>query len=177
MRARRAPRRGASPEALEQVYRDRFRDLVRTAQAIVGDASLAQDVVHDAFVAAIRRREQFRGDGPVEAWIWRAVVNQALDQLRRRTVVPLDDRLPAAGAAAELDRRQVRSAVSGLPERQRLVLFLRYFGDLDYAAIADVLQIRPGTVSATLSAAHESLRSRLAPTRMEVRHEQTRRAL
>jgi RNA polymerase sigma-70 factor (ECF subfamily) len=159
------------------VYRARFRDLVRTAQAIVGDASTAQDVVHDAFVGAIRRREQFRGDGPVEAWIWRAVVNRARDQVRRRTVVPLDERLPAAADSGELDRRRVRLAVSGLPERQRLVLFLCYFGDLEYAAIAEVLQIRPGTVSATLSAAHESLRSRLAPTRMEVRHEQSRRAL
>jgi RNA polymerase sigma-70 factor (ECF subfamily) len=159
------------------VYRERFGDLVRTAQAIVGDASVAQDVVHDAFVGALRRREQFRGDGPVEGWIWRAVVNQARDQLRRRTVVPLDYKLPAPAGAGELDRRHVRSAVSSLPERQRLVLFLRYFGDLDYAAIAEILQIRPGTVSATLSAAHESLRSRLAPTRIEVRHEQSQRAL
>jgi len=49
-----------------------------------------------------------------------------------------------------------------LPERQRLVLFLRYYADLDYAEIARALGIRRGTVSATLNQAHASLRPMLA---------------
>jgi RNA polymerase sigma factor (sigma-70 family) len=48
--------------------------------------------------------------------------------------------------------------VSALPERQRLVVFLRYYADLDYRSIAVVLGIEVGTVSATLSAAHTALR-------------------
>jgi RNA polymerase sigma factor (sigma-70 family) len=50
------------------------------------------------------------------------------------------------------------SQLARLPERQRLVLFLRYFADLPYDAIADALEISPGTVAATLNAAHQSLR-------------------
>jgi RNA polymerase sigma factor (sigma-70 family) len=49
-----------------------------------------------------------------------------------------------------------------LPERQRLALFLRYYADLDYRSIADVLGVEVGTVSATLSAAHSSLRRALS---------------
>ena len=49
--------------------------------------------------------------------------------------------------------------------RQRDALFLRYYADLDYRAIADVLRIEVGTVSATLSAAHQSLRKRLEEAR------------
>jgi RNA polymerase sigma factor (sigma-70 family) len=49
-----------------------------------------------------------------------------------------------------------------LPERQRLALFLRYYADLDYRTIADTLGIRPGTVAATLNAAHATLRSTLS---------------
>jgi RNA polymerase sigma factor (sigma-70 family) len=48
--------------------------------------------------------------------------------------------------------------VQTLPERQRLAVFLRYWADLDYRAIAEVLEVELGTVSATLSAAHQSLR-------------------
>jgi RNA polymerase sigma factor (sigma-70 family) len=48
-----------------------------------------------------------------------------------------------------------------LPERQRLVLFLRYYADLDYAAIADALEIKSGTVAATLHTAHAALRRQL----------------
>jgi RNA polymerase sigma factor (sigma-70 family) len=54
-------------------------------------------------------------------------------------------------------RDELRVAVALLPERQRLVLFLRYYADLDYAAIADALEIAPGTVAATLNAAHATL--------------------
>jgi RNA polymerase sigma-70 factor (ECF subfamily) len=55
----------------------------------------------------------------------------------------------------------VRSALSALPERQRVALFLRYYADLDYQSIADVTGVSEGTVGATLHAAHRSLRERL----------------
>jgi RNA polymerase sigma factor (sigma-70 family) len=51
--------------------------------------------------------------------------------------------------------------LAALPERQRLVVFLRYFADLGYAEIAQLLGIEVGTVSATLHAAHAALRSQL----------------
>ena len=52
-----------------------------------------------------------------------------------------------------------------LPERQRLAVFLRYYADLDYAAIGEALGIRTGTVAATLNAAHVALRARLEEVR------------
>jgi RNA polymerase sigma-70 factor, ECF subfamily len=55
----------------------------------------------------------------------------------------------------------VRAWVAALPERQREAVFLRYYADLDYRTVANVLRIEVGTVSATLSAAHQTLRSRL----------------
>ena len=51
--------------------------------------------------------------------------------------------------------------IADLPERQRLVLFLRYYADLDYRQIADALGIRRGTVGATLNQAHAALRPML----------------
>jgi RNA polymerase sigma factor (sigma-70 family) len=55
----------------------------------------------------------------------------------------------------------IAASLLTLPERQRLVLFLRYYADLDYATIAAVAGIAPGTVAATLNAAHRALRVRL----------------
>jgi RNA polymerase sigma-70 factor (ECF subfamily) len=52
----------------------------------------------------------------------------------------------------------LREQIAALPERQRETLFLRYYADLDYRTIAQVLGIEVGTVSATLSAAHRTLR-------------------
>ena len=55
----------------------------------------------------------------------------------------------------------VRSLIASLPEQQRLTLFLRYYADLDYEAIAATLGVTTGTVGATLNAAHAALRSSL----------------
>jgi RNA polymerase sigma factor (sigma-70 family) len=60
---------------------------------------------------------------------------------------------------------EVRAAVAGLPERQRLAVYLRYYADLDYDAIATALEVKPGTVAATLNAAHARLRGRLEEAR------------
>ena len=62
---------------------------------------------------------------------------------------------------------RARELVAALPDRQRVTLFLRYYADLDYAAIAIILGVKPGTVAATLNAAHAALRSQL----QEVDHE------
>ena len=59
------------------------------------------------------------------------------------------------------DSAVARALIAGLPERQRLVLFLRYYADLDYRAIANVLDIEIGTVGASLSAARATLRNRI----------------
>ncbi len=167
MRMRKTSVRGASLEQIEVVYRKELPHYRRVAQAIVGDRELACDVVQAAFVFAIKGRERFRGHGSIEGWIYRAVINEARDRVRGRTVVSLDEWLPADDEQPEIDGRWVRRAVAELPERQRLVLFLRYFGGLDYQAIADVLEIKPGTVAATLSAARESLRARLGRSERE----------
>ncbi len=68
---------------------------------------------------------------------------------------------PTSNGHAVDEDADLRAAIALLPDRQRAAIFLRYFADLDYAAIAEVLDVRVGTVSATLSAAHTSIRRTL----------------
>jgi len=152
-------RAGATLQQIERVYRTRQRELLRLAQAVVGSPEAARDVVHDAFVSAVEHRASFAARGSVDGWIWRSVLNKARDHVRRRDAVPFDPL--GAPVEAEVDRAAVRAAVAALPERQRHVLFLHYFADLDYRTIGDALEIRAGTVAATLNAARAALRERL----------------
>ncbi len=147
---------------LESVYRRDYRRFLRVAVAILRDETRAADAVQEAFAAAIRKQRQFRGEGPLEAWIWRMVVNAALKERGRRRHAELRD-LELATPVEEPTR--VAESIARLPERQRLVLFLRYYADLDYASIATTLQISTGTVGATLNAAHASLRRLLQEVR------------
>ena len=142
---------------IEDVYRRDFERFLRVAWSIVGDEETAYDVVQDAFARAIRHRRGFRRRGPVEAWIWRAVVNAALTA--RVRPVPVAE--PAQNGGPPAEDSSLTAALAALPERQRLALFLRYYADLDYEAIAEVMEVSPGTVGATLNGARAALRRRL----------------
>jgi RNA polymerase sigma factor (sigma-70 family) len=63
------------------------------------------------------------------------------------------------------ENASVRALIAALPERQRLAVFLRYYADLDYRTIGEVLEVETGTVSATLAAAHRSLRGSMEGVR------------
>ncbi len=146
---------------IEELYRRDLPRFVRLARAVVGEEQAAHDVAQEAFTRAVEKRRSFRRRGPLEAWLWRIVLNEA----RKRARVAARDQVvaevpgvangrPAADAA-------LRAGIAALPERQRLAVFLRYYADLDYAAIAVALGVERGTVSATLNAAHRNLRATL----------------
>jgi RNA polymerase sigma factor (sigma-70 family) len=151
---------GASLDDLERLYREEGAAFERVSVAITGDDQLGCDAMHDAFVRAVRDRQSFNGSGPLVAWLWQIVLNEA--RRRRRNVVDLAD-LTEADAVTPSDEDMiedgafVRSRIAQLPEREKLVLFLRYYADLDYSCIASALEIAPGTVGAALNHAHKRL--------------------
>jgi RNA polymerase sigma factor (sigma-70 family) len=161
----RVRRKGATPAQLEQLYRDRFEHFARVASAICGDLDLGRDAVQSAFIAAIRARRSYRGAGPLDAWVWRIVVREARRMSRTGEASLPEDVTDAMSNGDVEDPFGLRAWIAVLPERQREALFLRYYADLDYRAIAEVLGIEVGSVSATLSAAHQSLRKRLQEVR------------
>jgi len=157
---------GASLAEIETVYRRRAAEFERVASAIVRDREAARDVVQDAFVALVQRRGDFARRGTVDAWAWKAVVNTALNRrrsARRHAARALDELADYSGTAAERDvDGRVLAGLNELPERQRLVVFLRYYADLDYGAIGAALGISSGTVASALNSAHRSLQRHLA---------------
>lgn len=157
--------RSLSLRALEQLYRDRHPAFARVAIALLNDRERAHDAVQDAFARAICARRGYRGQGSPEAWVFALLVNVCRDEQRR-----VQQAIPAMSEGQSLGRGrngqpedwpELHAAVAGLPERQRAAVFLRYFADLEYDAIAAVLGIERGTVAASLHAAHANLRTTL----------------
>jgi RNA polymerase sigma factor (sigma-70 family) len=156
---------GASLEAIERIYRSRLAQFRRVATAISGDRELGYEAVQEGFALAVRRRADFRGEGSLEAWLWRIVLNAARSQRRRSDqVLPADP--PAGNGHVDAAAEHLRAAMALLSDRQRLVLFLHYYADLDYAAIAEALGIASGTVGATLHSARAALRRLLEEERV-----------
>jgi RNA polymerase sigma factor (sigma-70 family) len=145
-------------EEIELIYRHRYPALLRVAVGITGDEQAGADAVQDAFVGVVRSRRGIRRRAALEAFVWRAVVNAARDRrLVRGDLEPPELSAPAVEGGDEV----IRAAIAKLPERQRLVLFLRYFADLDYRQIGRVMDIRPGTVAASLTAARAAVKAQL----------------
>jgi RNA polymerase sigma factor (sigma-70 family) len=153
---------------IEMLYRNRFQHFLRVALAITGDYECALDAVQEGFGNAIRSRGRYRGEAPLEAWVWRAVVNASRDtaRVRRSHDAVSDDLVATSNGHAPSTSADLRAALASLSERQRLMLFLRHYADLDYRSIAAALGVSGGTVSATLSQAHARLRFVLEEVRL-----------
>ena len=141
---------------IESLYRANFGRFERFARAITGDRDSALEAVQEGFADALRRSGQWAGRGPLEGWVWRCVVNRARKARRHPVVEPL---VAEPWTDGDRDHSELVVRLAALPERQRLVVFLRYFADLEYREIAQALEIETGTVSATLHAAHANLRT------------------
>jgi RNA polymerase sigma-70 factor, ECF subfamily len=144
---------------LEALYRSEFAGFVRVARAITGDRDSALDAVQEGFADALRNSSQWQRRGPLVGWVWRCVLNRARKARSRPTVeLRAND---SQNGSVETGDDELRLRLAMLPERQRLVVFMRYYADLEYSEIATALGIQVGTVSATLHAAHSALRASL----------------
>lgn len=137
--------------------------LLRFAYVLTGDAHVAEDLVQSSLADAYRHwRKVSRAEHP-DAYVRRVVVNTHLGWRRRRSWFERPtgenlDQLVADHADAVAARDTSRRLLDDLPPRARTVLVLRYYADLDDAAIAELLGLSPSSVRATASRALAALR-------------------
>jgi RNA polymerase sigma-70 factor, ECF subfamily len=147
---------GVDPDVIERVYREKFERFWRAMVAITGNPDDAREAVQEGFARALTARHTYRGEGSVEGWIWRIVLNSAADARRGRRDQPLEDAFSLELPQPEFDP-VLREALRQLPKRQRLVIFLHYLADLSYADMAQVCGISEGAVGASLWKARRTL--------------------
>lgn len=159
--------------AFDALFREYYGPLVGLAESLLRRQAEAEEVVQDVMLELWRRRETLAIDESWRAYLFRAVRNRALNELRHERVaelaVPFVRGESSVGATAlaglvaeELDDAIVRS-VAGLSEPVREVFELSRKSGLTYAEIARVLGISVKTVEARMGKALKELRERLAP--------------
>jgi RNA polymerase sigma-70 factor (sigma-E family) len=138
-------------------------ECLRIVLASVGDRELAEDLVAEAFTRAWSSWRKVRAHPAPKAWVVRTALNTSVSWWRRRRwEVPVDDIPQLAGPAhtGGVDDALV-AAIRGLPARQREVIVLRVFFDLDTAATAELLGVAIGTVGAHLHRGLAALRAQI----------------
>jgi RNA polymerase sigma-70 factor (ECF subfamily) len=172
---------GGDRRALE-VLLDRHVDRIHAVcRRIVAHPEDALDATQEAMIAVARGIERFDGRAAFSTWCYRIATNAALDELRRRRRRPVaadPADLPfrrgagpepiARGSSTEEQvaaRLDVDAALREVPEEFRVAVVLRDLCDLDYAEIAAVLDVPPGTVRSRISRGRAILVERLGPAR------------
>jgi len=137
-------------DAFGELFRRHKDRMWAVAMRTCGDRELASDCLQEAFIAAFRRADSFRGDSAVTTWLHRIVVNACLDRLRRRRPT---NQLPEYELADKHDehastevRIDIRNALAELPEGQRMALVLIDMQGLSVAEAAEILEVAEGTI-------------------------------
>lgn len=148
----------------EEYASARGQDLVRLGFTVSGDYQRAEDLAQIALMQAFRAWRRVRRADDPHNYVRRILVNSYLSMTRRRSfseapAAELDiDRTVPDPATGIVNSDDLWRALATLSARERVVLVLRYYQDMDDRTIADVLGIKPSTVRATASRALASLR-------------------
>jgi RNA polymerase sigma factor (sigma-70 family) len=150
-------------DALQDLY-DKYRTMAYSiALRITADASLAEDVVQDAFLGAWRNAARYvEGRGSVKTWLLSIVHHRAVDAVRRRrptTELPAAEAVPPSSltlpdiwseVAGKLEREEIATALATLSDVQREAIELAYFGGLTQQEIASRTGAPLGTVKSRI---------------------------
>lgn len=123
---------------------------------MIVDHDLAQDVLQDTFIKVYQNFYQFKQESKLYTWLYRIATNEALQQLNKLKRMNRTDEDPeyhlvnmvADNISAEADEIQVllQKAIQTLPEKQKLVFMMRYYDDLPYEEISNIVDMSVGTL-------------------------------
>jgi RNA polymerase sigma-70 factor (ECF subfamily) len=169
--------RSGDREALGELY-DRYASVaMAVAVRVVADRQLAEDLVHDAYVAVWQKIDRFDPSrGSLRSWLLTIVRNRAIDRLRgtrpsievgeadEQSLLRSSPNPTWEAAAARRSAAELRRALESLPDEQRQAVELAYFGGRTYREIAQLTGVPQGTANGRLRLALAKLRDSLSLT-------------
>ena len=145
----------------EQILTDNYERYYRLAYSYMRNEDDALDVVQESANRAIRDCRKVRNKDYLSTWIYRIVVNTALDMLRRKKKETTTGELPEIPVEDQYRDLELRTVLNQLDDKSRTIILLRYFEDLKLEDIADIVGDNLNTVKARLYRSLKKLRLNL----------------
>ena len=157
--------------AFELLFNFYCQRLIHFARRYVNDVQIAENIVQEVFVSVWNKREKLNPSRKIKSYLFTAVKNEALNELRHREVeIRSGDKLinlierdidPEQEFAANEINKEIHKAINELPEKCREIFTMNRFDGLKYAEIAEILNISIKTVETQMGRALKKLRGRL----------------
>ncbi len=168
--------RNGSSKAQFEIYKLYYKAMYNTCLRFVKNPMEAEDVMQEAFLAAFRNIDSFRGEVSFGSWLKRIVVNRSLDVLKKksldlepleegRTIIDTDD---DRDYEANYKVEQVKKAIALLPDSYRVLLTLHLFEGYDHEEIAQIMEMSNAAVRTGYSRARKRLQELLETKKFEI---------
>ncbi len=147
-------------EAFNEVIRSYSEPLYWQIRRMVESHDDANDILQNTFLKAWTSIENFRGEAKLSTWLHKIAINESITFLsnkRKRNNVPIDDESSMLINTIEADtyfdgdelKQQLRKAIAMLPEKQRLVFNMRYYDEMKYEQMSEILGTSVGALKAS----------------------------
>lgn len=147
-------------EAFNEVMRLYTEPLYRQIRRMVENHDDAADILQNTFLKAWQSIENFRGDAKLTTWLYKIALNESITHLqreRKRLSLSIDDEEGHLINLIEADEwtdgdelvKKLRKAVATLPEKQRMVFNMKYYDDMKYEQISEILGTSVGALKAS----------------------------
>lgn len=157
-------------EAFGEVIKTYTEPLYWQIRRMVQTHDDANDLLQNTFMKAWTSIENFRGEARLSTWLYKIAINESitfLERERKRLNISLDDQEAALARSIEADpdfdgddlQRRLRCAIASLPEKQRLVFNMKYFDDMKYEDMSNILGTSVGALKASYHLAVKKIES------------------
>jgi RNA polymerase sigma factor (sigma-70 family) len=153
-------------KAQVELYKRYYRNMYNVSMRILNHSAEAEDAMQEAFIAAFRQLDSFRGEVSFGSWLKRIVINRSIDQLRKKKIA-FEDMSKLANRPAdetvdfeeEVTCEMIKKAIAALPDNYRVVLSLFLLEGYDHEEIADIMKISNGSSRIIYHRAKEKLKA------------------
>lgn len=157
-------RKNAKEQKVEQVLLENYNRYYRLAYSYVHNEADAEDIVQNAAYKAILNSDKLKQEAYASTWVYRIVLNEIYRVLAQKPTVSIDDAYVEQGKEDSYENLDLWRALELLDKEDKAVIELRYFEDMKFSDIAEVLQENVNTIKSRLYRALKKLKLELAET-------------
>ena len=157
-------RKNVKEQKVEQVLLENYNRYYRLAYSYVHKEADAEDIVQNAAYKAILNSDKLKQEAYASTWVYRIVLNEIYRVLAQKPTVSIDDAYAEQGKEDSYENLDLWRALELLDKEDKAVIELRYFEDMKFSDIAEVLQENVNTIKSRLYRALKKLKLELAET-------------